>query len=158
MKLIITSLGLAHNLAMYFGDKDVVPDDMCTKCTFCTTGESTEFPRRVTTTINPAQIQAILNACPDRDDPRLLARMAFGITSPRLTVNKWSTSHPLFGSMHMMDFKDLLAAFDEECKKCGYERAETVSLPPKKRSYSGDNSRTGRGFKSRGGPSKKARA
>lgn len=47
--------------------------------------------------VDPVQIQAILNDRPERDDPRLLVRLAFGITSPGLTVNKWSTSHPLSG-------------------------------------------------------------
>ena len=87
------------HLAKYFGDVDVVPGGRCGQCTVCETGKPISFQRGADTKPDPAQIKAILNACPERDDPRLLARMAFGITSPRLTANKWSTMHPLFGSM-----------------------------------------------------------
>jgi hypothetical protein len=160
-------IGLAHNLAKYFGDEDAVPNGMCQRCTFCTSGQSTEFKGRIANPINPAQIHAILQACPERDDPRLLARMAFGITSPRLTDNRWSTSHPLFGSMVDADFRNLVQIFDEECKKTGYERSEAVATPvstTKKRTYisstSGSNCGTGRGRGgnySRGGGSKRTR-
>ncbi|KAF5385259.1 hypothetical protein D9615_001455 [Tricholomella constricta] len=128
---------LAHNLAKYFGDENAVPDGMCGRCTFCLAGQSVEFSGQIVVPIDPAQIQAILRACPERNDPRLLARMAFGITSPRLTVNKWSTSHPLFGSMVSVDFNSLISAFDVECKKANYEKAEPLPTPTaKKRAYS----------------------
>lgn len=118
-----------------------MPGGLCGKCTFCKTGSGIEFDAAAESNPNPAQIKAILNACPERDDPRMLARMAFGIASPRLTVNKWSTSHPLFGSMVACDFNALVAAFDVECKKAGYTRSEAVvSTSPaatmKKRTYS----------------------
>lgn len=157
------SSGLAQNLAKYFGDEDAVPDGMCQRCTFCTTGQSTEFKGRVTSPINPVQIQTILMACPERDDPRLLARMAFGITSPRLTNNKWSTSHPLFGSMVTADFRDLVNAFDVECKKVGYERSEAVAASVAtttrtKRNYTSSTNYTNYGpGRGRGGSSKRAR-
>ena len=77
-------------------------------------------------------------ACIVRDDPRLLARMAFGITSPRLTLNRWSTAHPLFGSMVNVDFNALVEVFDKECKKAGYVNADPPPPPAKtaqKRTY-----------------------
>ncbi|RDB29220.1 putative ATP-dependent DNA helicase RecQ [Hypsizygus marmoreus] len=151
---------LAHNLAKYFGDSDAVPDGMCQRCTFCTTGESMEFSGRTTTPVDHAQIQAILRACPERDDPRLLARMAFGITSPRLTLNKWSTANPMFGSMVTMDFNALIAAFDSECKKVGYQKVESSPIPTAtKRSYTTYSSGSrGRGSAStRGRGSKRGR-
>lgn len=130
--------GLAQSLASYFGDEDAVPEGMCGRCTFCKTGQGVEFDPAAEAKPDPAKLQAILRAVPDRDDPRLLARMAFGITSPRLTANKWSTSHPLFGSMVDADFGALVEAFDAECKKAGYKKSD---LPPpptttKKRTYS----------------------
>ncbi|GLB36075.1 putative ATP-dependent DNA helicase [Lyophyllum shimeji] len=155
---------LAHNLAKYFGDEHAVPNDMCGRCTFCMTGEATEFLGRIAMPLNPAQIQAILHACPERDDPRLLARMAFGITSPRLTANKWSTSHPLFASMVSTDFNALVAAFDEECRKANYERVgPSVTPTATKRSFSSyaDSSstytRSGYSSGSRGKGSKRGR-
>ncbi|KAI0815051.1 ATP-dependent DNA helicase [Irpex lacteus] len=128
---------LAHGLASYFGDVDAVPDGMCGKCTFCTTGSGVEFTANATTVASPQQVLAILNACGERDDPRLLARFAFGITSPRLTALKCSTSHPLFGSMGNVDFNILLQVFDAECKKVGYQSVTVTSVPTtsKKRTY-----------------------
>jgi hypothetical protein len=148
-------LGLAQSLATYFGDDDVVPGGLCGNCTFCKTGEPVTFGAKAVTSADPKQILAILNACPERDDPRLLARMAFGITSPRLTNGKWSTNHPLFGTMVNVDFNCLVAAFDKECEKAGYKRVDldtNAPTAPKKRSstnssYQGSSSRGNRGSK-----------
>ena len=126
---------MAQGLASYFGDDDAVPDGMCGQCTFCLTGTGVEFAPIAQSVPDPGRIKEILSACPERDDPRLLARMAFGITSPRLTYGKWSTSHPLFGSMVDTDFNALVAAFDAECKKAGYAKAETAPRTSQKRSY-----------------------
>ncbi|KAI0778291.1 ATP-dependent DNA helicase [Trametes elegans] len=115
---------MAQTLAAYFGDDAVVPDSMCGQCTFCLTGAGVEFEPLAQAVPDPYRIRQILDACPERDDPRLLARMAFGITSPRLTAGKWSTYHPMFASMVDTDFNALVAAFDIECKKAGYAKAE----------------------------------
>ncbi|PBL01411.1 ATP-dependent DNA helicase [Armillaria gallica] len=141
---------LAHSLAAYFGYGDAVPKGRCGHCTFCKTGTGIVFKQDAKTTADSSQVQAILNACPERDDPRLLARMAFGITSPRLTAGRWSTSHPLFGSMVDVDFNELVEAFDAECKKVGYVglTVPTTATAPKKRLAS---TRGG------GGPSKRGR-
>ncbi|EMD42135.1 hypothetical protein CERSUDRAFT_129539 [Gelatoporia subvermispora B] len=143
---------LAHALATYFGDSDAVPGGMCGQCSFCVSGSGIEFRRKVSTVVDPMRMRAILAACPERDDPRLLARMAFGITSPRLTANKWSTSHQLFGSMVDVDFNALVAAFDEECAKSGYlkntvQYVSTVPRAGQKRTHSG----TGTQSAARGG-------
>ncbi|KAI0639508.1 ATP-dependent DNA helicase [Trametes polyzona] len=140
---------MAQMLAAYFGDEDVVPDGMCGQCTFCLNGQGVEFEPIAEAVPDPARIRQILDACPERDDPRLLARMAFGITSPRLTAGKWSTYHPLFGSMVDTDFNALIAAFDVECKKAGYAKAEPApaARTAQKRTYTQSNS----GSSSRGG-------
>ncbi|KAL1681528.1 P-loop containing nucleoside triphosphate hydrolase protein [Schizophyllum commune] len=142
---------LAHNVAKYFGDPDAVPGGMCGKCTFCVTGSGLDFTPAPPTPINHAQILAILAACPERDDPRLLARMAFGITSPRLTALKCSTYHPLFGSMCTADFGGIVEAFEVECKKAGYERAEVVGTKRKAEGGSGGRGIIGGGSKGYGG-------
>ena len=132
------STGMAQGLAAYFGDVDAVPDGMCGQCTFCLNGAGVDFSPMATSIPDPEHVKRILDACPERDDPRLLARMAFGITSPRLTYGKWSTAHPLFGCMVDTDFNALVAAFDVECKKAGYAKVETAAPPPRtsqKRSY-----------------------
>ncbi|TFY65149.1 hypothetical protein EVJ58_g2153 [Rhodofomes roseus] len=158
-----TLTGLAHALASYFGDDDAVPNQMCGKCSFCLIGSGVEFAATAVSKPDPRQIRAILDVCTVRDDPRLLARMAFGITSPRLTVNKWSAAHPLFGSMVHVDFKALVEAFEKECKKAGYVNKDPPPPPPKttqKRTYTqySSSSRPSSGGSSyRGGYSKRAR-
>ena len=129
---------MAQGLAAYFGDEDAVPGGMCGQCSFCTSGAGVEFSPIAQGVPDAARIQEILDACPERDDPRLLARMAFGITSPRLTAGKWSTSHPLFGSMVDADFDALVAAFDAACTKVGYAKVETAApaRSAQKRAYS----------------------
>lgn len=92
---------------------------MCGRCTFCTTGAGVDFNPIAIASPDPRQVQAILNACGERDDARLLARFAFGITSPRLNLLKCSSSHPLFGSMGTVDFNALVAVFETECAKAG---------------------------------------
>ncbi|KAJ7706258.1 ATP-dependent DNA helicase [Mycena rosella] len=137
---------LPRNLSKYFGGEDTVPDDGCGFCTFCTTGQGPTFSPHVVAKVNAKQISAILNACPERDDPRLLARMAFGITSPRLTALKCSTNHPLFGSMVNTDFNALVKAFDVECAKVDYRGTTPPPVVTKKRTYSQTTStRGGRG-------------
>lgn len=135
LKFTFVTLGLAHALAVYFNDEDAVLEGMCGKCTFCTTGAKLEFTSQAESIPDPKKLEAILAACPERDDPRLLARMAFGITSPRLTAGKWSSSHPLFGSMVSADFNALVTAFDMECKKAGYAKNVVVTTTTQKRSY-----------------------
>ncbi|KAF7966257.1 hypothetical protein HWV62_23747 [Athelia sp. TMB] len=152
---LVMLLGLAQALAEYFGDADAVPGGLCGTCTFCTTGEALAFTPQAVTSADAGRLRAILNACPERDDPRLLARFAFGITSPRLTLGKWSTYHPLFGSMVDVDFDVLVEAFDKECKKAGYTRSEQAAAAPAKRTYtsysSGEGSGRGGGSYKRGG-------
>ncbi|KIJ68526.1 hypothetical protein HYDPIDRAFT_24796 [Hydnomerulius pinastri MD-312] len=157
---------LAHGLASHFGDEDAVPGGLCGTCTFCTTGDAVTFDPQAEAKPDPNKIKAILAACHERDDPRLLARMAFGITSPRLTANKWSTYHPLFGSMVDSDFNALVAAFDKECKKVNYISGDPPaptssysndrkrSLPQSSSSYTGTSNSRGRGSYSRGGSSR----
>jgi hypothetical protein len=150
------ALGLAQSLANYFGDTDAVPGGLCGLCTYCKTAGGVIFDPQVTSTADPNKVRAILNACPERDDPRLLARMAFGITSPRLTAGRWSTSNPYFGSMNDVDFNALVATFDKECKKAGYTSTETTvasSTTSKKRPLA----QTSRNYSGGGGGSKRGK-
>ena len=130
------SPGLAQTLAAYFGDEDAVPEGMCKSCTFCLTGAGTTFDPKFNTIADPVKVRAVLAACPDRDDPRLLARLAFGISSPRLTMNKLG-KHAVFGSMVDTDFRVLLEVFIKACEAGGGQKAPPPPSPPsKKRSYS----------------------
>ena len=64
---LISGLGIAHGLACYFGDNDAVPDGMCGKCTFCTTGAGVAFVPTAVTTVDPAQLKAILDGVGRQD-------------------------------------------------------------------------------------------
>ena len=55
-------------------------------------------------------IQSVLKATKIRDDARFLARVAFGITSPRITAEKLS-KHEIFGIMSQNRWDDVLARF-----------------------------------------------
>ena len=70
-----------------------------------------------------------------RDDPRLLARFAVGISSPRLTMLKLS-KHPLFGFMFDHDFYTTLSHCEE---MCGIEDAMTRLTPVKRPPPPGDS-------------------
>ena len=102
IELITSPKCFALALATHFGDEASV----CGKCQFCLTGKSVHM---VDSTIKKApvddrRVKAILAACKARDDPRLLARIAFGISSPRVTQEKCGTKNPVFGSMGDCDF------------------------------------------------------
>ena len=71
-------------LAQHFGMR--LPDgkEKCGHCSFCDTGRRVEMPRRDKAPLDRNGIARVLRECPVRDDPRFLARVAFGIMSPRV--------------------------------------------------------------------------
>ncbi|CAH0054925.1 unnamed protein product [Clonostachys solani] len=91
----------------------------CGHCTPCFTGTSMHLPTPKPKTVDQAQLRAVLAATKIRDDPLFLARVAFGITSPRATKSKLS-KHPIFGSMADDDFEAcyhmILKEFEKACK------------------------------------------
>ncbi|ELU44519.1 ATP-dependent DNA helicase recQ [Rhizoctonia solani AG-1 IA] len=113
---------LAHSLAVYFGDEKAVPYGSCGACTQCLTGEGVEFNPNYIARVDPIALRNILDTCLDRDDPRMIARFAIGITSPRLTASKL-TSHTLFGSMVGVNWGQLFTLIDAECFAAGYTPA-----------------------------------
>ncbi|KAK4690703.1 origin recognition complex subunit 4, partial [Lecanoromycetidae sp. Uapishka_2] len=90
--LITTSGCLSRELARHFGDEDSIPESGCSNCSFCLTKTPIEFidgdRGRRTDPIDDSKIQAILSATAVRDDARFLARVAFGISSPRVTSER----------------------------------------------------------------------
>ena len=82
--------------------------DGCGHCNFCITGTRVEFPQETTENsrarIDEKKIKAILAATNVRDDARFLARVAFGISSPRVTKEKLG-KHEVFGSMTDCNFE-----------------------------------------------------
>lgn len=94
----------ARSLAEYFGDEGSVPKKGCGKCQWCLTKERVvlNYPRK--SHVDQGRIRAVLEGCPDTKDPELLAKLAFGISSPKILMATTGTSHRLRGSMKDCDF------------------------------------------------------
>ncbi|KAL8726570.1 MAG: hypothetical protein Q9181_005986 [Wetmoreana brouardii] len=117
--LITARSCLSRGLAKHFGDEDSVPKAGCGHCSFCETKQPVPFSqddrRNRRGRIDDRKFQAILAATSIRDDPRFLARVSFGIGSPRVTAQKLG-KHSVFGSMEDCDFGELVQRFEEVCK------------------------------------------
>ncbi|OAA55384.1 ATP-dependent DNA helicase recQ [Cordyceps fumosorosea ARSEF 2679] len=105
---------LALALAQHFGMGLPEGKPKCGHCTHCLTGRRTVMPPRPKMATDMAGIKRILAACDVRDDPRFIARIAFGIKSPRVTKLKLD-KHAVFGSLAEHDFTSLLEEFTKAC-------------------------------------------
>ncbi|KAK3935729.1 P-loop containing nucleoside triphosphate hydrolase protein [Diplogelasinospora grovesii] len=115
MDLITGRKCFARALAEHFGMNLRDGKSECGHCTFCLTGKPVRHlprPRRETTA---ASIQEVLKATNVRDDPRFLARVAFGIKSPRVTKLRLD-KHRVFRSLADHDFEALVLEFEKVCR------------------------------------------
>lgn len=103
LELITSKACFSRSLAQHFGDDLPGGEQECGHCTWCLTHNAVVQQKAPPVAFNTSAFNAILEQVPDRDDPRLLARIAFGISSPRVTQMKLSRS-PLLGSMEDHDF------------------------------------------------------
>ena len=103
IRLITSKACISRGLAAYFDDSSHGLSTECGHCTWCETHSQIILPD--TQPLSPSRklIGAILKACSVRDDPRFLARIAFGIKSPRVTTLRLG-NHPVFRSMNGCDF------------------------------------------------------
>lgn len=106
---VITSKScMTRGLARHFGDEMSIPRTACGHCSFCLTQTPIKFIKGDTkqrkVCIDEGKIKAILLATKVRDDARFLARVAFGISSPRVTTEKLG-KHAVFGSMDDCNFE-----------------------------------------------------
>lgn len=106
--LITARACISRGLAMHFGDQQSVPLTGCGHCSYCHTKRGVSFSRDQKWDrkgrISESAIKAILKTTDIRDDPHFLARVAFGVRSPRVTKEKLS-KHEVFGSMENCDFE-----------------------------------------------------
>ncbi|KAH7254927.1 P-loop containing nucleoside triphosphate hydrolase protein [Fusarium solani] len=102
------------SIAEHFGMS--LPDGKkkCGHCTFCLGGKAIELPQSPPKTLNRTAIREVLNATDVRDDARFLARVAFGIKSPRVTKLKLDRNH-VFSSMADSNFEMILKEFEKAC-------------------------------------------
>ena len=117
--LITSKNCLARELARHFGDEASLPPSGCGNCTFCSTKTAVIFlgakKKLKKEPINEGKIKAVLAATGVRDDARFLARVAFGMMSPRVGSERLGKSG-VFGSMSGCDFE---VSFSWVIKKCG---------------------------------------
>ena len=92
MNLMTGDKCYALALAEHFGMG--LPDgkSKCGHCTHCRTGQAVPPPKRPIAETTRSSIEGILKATTVRDDPRFLARVAFGIRSPRVNTEKLAGS------------------------------------------------------------------
>ncbi|TPX19052.1 uncharacterized protein E0L32_011296 [Thyridium curvatum] len=101
-------------LTQHFGME--LPDgkETCGHCSFCLTKEAITLPALPSKSVDHAAIERILAATDIRDDPRFLARVAFGIKSPRVGKLKLDKD-PVFASLADHNFGSLLREFEAVC-------------------------------------------
>lgn len=98
LRLVTSSACFSKSLAQHFGDD--LPDGRteCGHCTWCLTKRAPALLPTHRDAFCFHSFSQVLASIPDRDDPRFLTRVAFGINSPRVTRMKLS-QHLVFGSM-----------------------------------------------------------
>ncbi len=115
INFVTTNGCLTRVLATHFSDQDSIPKSGCGTCSFCTTRKRVEYlpsaAQQRKGPIDESKIKAILSATKVRDDARFLARIAFGVSSPRMTAEKLS-KHLVFGSMTDCDFEVYRSVID----------------------------------------------
>lgn len=119
-------------MATYFGME--LPDGKktCGHCNICLTGRAVVLPPRPPETVDISKIKAILAACNVRDDPRFLARVAFGIKSPRVSALRLDKDD-VFMSMADTSFEALMKEFTRACER-GDITPQVYSPAPRSRS------------------------
>jgi superfamily II DNA helicase RecQ len=114
ISLVTDKKCFSRALAAYFGEtSDGLPEE-CGHCTWCETHTQVQLPNEPPQPPDPALVKRILEQVPARDDPRYLAKIAFGIRTPRMTQDGvYKTG--VFESMNVCDFVELLKIFTKEC-------------------------------------------
>ncbi|KAK5627979.1 hypothetical protein RRF57_003694 [Xylaria bambusicola] len=118
--LLTGSKCFAWALARYFGMDLPGGKSQCGHCTYCLTGEPTVLPPKPERSIDLLKFRAILAECNVRDDPRFLARVAFGIKSPRIVALGLHKSY-LFGILRDHSFESLLREFTKACEESNFK-------------------------------------
>jgi superfamily II DNA helicase RecQ len=113
--LITDKKCFSRALASYFGETSSSAPTECGHCTWCETHAQVLLPNEPPQSPDPAKVKQVLDKISVRDDPRFLAKVAFGIKSPRATDLKvYNTG--VFESMNVCDFMELLQVFTKACK------------------------------------------
>jgi superfamily II DNA helicase RecQ len=112
--LITDAKCFSRALAGYFGETNNNAPENCGHCTWCETRTKVNLPNEPPQPPDPEKVKKVLDKISVRDDPRFLAKVAFGIKSPRATDLKvYNTG--VFESMNVCEFTELLRVFTEAC-------------------------------------------
>jgi superfamily II DNA helicase RecQ len=106
----------AHAIAGYFGEGSSNMPEECGHCTWCETHTQVVLPNEPPQPPDPLKVKKLLEKVSVRDDPRFLAKIAFGIKSPRITALKIFNTG-VFDSMNVCDFNELLNVFTLACNE-----------------------------------------
>jgi hypothetical protein len=98
LALVTDTKCFSRSLAEHFGDSLPNGKTECGHCQWCLTHTTVVPYEPPPAKMHQGLFQAVLDAMPDREDPRLLTRIAFGISSPRITAAKLGKD-AVFGSM-----------------------------------------------------------
>jgi hypothetical protein len=115
LTLITSKACFARALAQHFGDELPGGRRECGHCTWCLTHTAVVMHVLPPVPFSFERFRDVLDRVRDRDDARLLARIAFGITSPRVVGMKLSR-HVMFGSMADHEFMVSGLSLGEETK------------------------------------------
>ncbi|KAG9386170.1 ATP-dependent DNA helicase [Pyrenophora tritici-repentis] len=120
LDLITADRCFSGSIAEYFGEATGLKEE-CGHCTWCETKKRVVMPDEPPQPPDPVKVKKVLDTIGARDDPRYLAKLAFGIKSPRMAAEGVYRT-PVFESMNVCDFPELLRVFTEACEKEGMER------------------------------------
>lgn len=109
IKLITGKSCYARGLAAHFEDIGSVPEKGCGHCQWCLTKKRVrlwedKFKSKNKGRPDAERINTVLAACPDRNDPELLAKIAFGVKSPKILREGYGPRNEVFGSMRDCNF------------------------------------------------------
>ncbi|ESU09802.1 hypothetical protein FGSG_03419 [Fusarium graminearum PH-1] len=104
------------SLAQHFGMDLPSNSNKCGHCTFCYQGQRVALPPASPKKVDRSAINQVLAATDVRDDARFLARIAFGIKSPRVGKLKLDKTKA-FMCMADQDFDAILKEFKKACKE-----------------------------------------
>ena len=113
--LITDKKCFSRALATYFGEESGGMPDECGHCTWCETHEQVVLPNEPPQAPDPVLVKRILEQVGARDDPRYLAKIAFGIKSPRM-MQEGVLKKDVFESMNVCDFEELVRIFTKACE------------------------------------------
>lgn len=90
LELITSEACFSKSLAQHFGDDLPGSKLECGRCTWCMTHKAVVQQAPLLVDLDVAALKTVLSRVDVRDDARFLARVAFGIISPRATALKLS--------------------------------------------------------------------